>query len=155
MTEQREKNREQQQGGSLQSGRGTTRIEDNVVARVAGIAAQEIEGVKMGGGGAAGAVGNLIGSVSGSGGQTRGVSVEVGREEAAVDLVMTTEYGKPIPQLAEAVRRNVISRIESLVGLRVKEVNIEVADIYFPQEEQEEADEESRQIEQGRSGRVQ
>lgn len=146
MTEQRERNRQsQQQSGGLQSGRGSTRIEDNVVARIAGIAAQEIDGVRMGSGGAAGAVGNLIGNVPGVSGQTRGVSVEVGQEETAVDLKMTTEYGKPIPQLAEAVRRNVISRIESLVGLKVKEVNIEVDDIYFPGED--EGEEDRRQVE--------
>ena len=137
MSEQRGQKRS---GGSnpLQSDRGSTSIQDSVVSKVAGIAAQEVEGIRMGGG-ASQAASGLIGSITGNsgGGQTRGVTVEVGDEEAAVDLSMTTEYGKSIPQLSEAVRRNVVNRIENLVGLKVTEVNITVSNIFFPQEEQQ------------------
>jgi uncharacterized alkaline shock family protein YloU len=35
------------------------------------------------------------------------------------------------------VRTNVIRRVESLVGLRVTEVNITVSDIFFPQQVQQ------------------
>ncbi len=143
MSEQRESRQQRQrdqqrqgQRGPLQTEHGTTVIEDTVVARVAGIAAQEVEGIRMGGG-ASQAVGGFIGSFTGGGTQTQGVSVEVGQEEAAIDLTMTTEYGKAIPQLTEAVRRNVINRVENLVGLRVTEVNIAVSNIFFPQEEQQ------------------
>ena len=61
----------------------------------------------------------------------------MGEVEAAVDLTLTAEYGKSIPQLAEAVRRNVIWRVENLVGLRVTEVNITVNNIFFPQQEKQ------------------
>ncbi|MBX6764924.1 MAG: Asp23/Gls24 family envelope stress response protein [Rubrobacteraceae bacterium] len=118
----------------LQGERGGTSISETVVAKVAGIAAQEVDGIRMGGA-TSQAVGGFIGSITG-GSQTQGVSVEVGQEEAAIDLVMSTEYGKSIPQLTEAVRRNVINRIENLVGLRVTEVNITVGNIFFPQEEE-------------------
>jgi uncharacterized alkaline shock family protein YloU len=43
-----------------------------------------------------------------------------------VDLSMAVEYGEAFPQISEAVRRNVINRVESLTGLRVTEVNITV-----------------------------
>jgi uncharacterized alkaline shock family protein YloU len=127
--------RERSQDGSdspLRSERGGTLISDNVVSKIAGIAAQEIEGIQMGGGSAR-AVGGFLDSVT-SGGQTRGVSVEVGEQEAAVDLSMAVEYGKPVPQVAEAVRRNVINRVENLTGLRVTEVNITVNDVLLPEE---------------------
>jgi uncharacterized alkaline shock family protein YloU len=80
--------------------------------------------------------------------------VEVGEEEAAIDLTMAIEYGKSIPQISEAVRRNVTSRVEGLVGLRVKEVNITVSDVQIreerpmldqQQELQEQAQEQERQ----------
>jgi uncharacterized alkaline shock family protein YloU len=101
------------------------------------------------GSGASQAVGGILGSITGGGGsQTQGVSVEVGQEESAIDLTLTAEYGKSIPQLAEAVRRNVINRVESLVGLRVTEVNITVANVFFPQQEQEQ--ERQRELEQQR-----
>ena len=116
----------------LRSERGGTIISDNVVSKIAGIAAQEVEGIQMGGG-TARAVGAFLDSVT-SGGQTRGVSVEVGEEEAAVELSIAVEYGKAIPQISEAVRRNVINRVEGLTGLRVVEVNITVNDVLLPEE---------------------
>lgn len=134
-------------GSPLQTDRGNTSISDSVVSKIAGISAQEVDGIRMGGGSSQTAS-NLLGSITGGGSssQTQGVSVEVGQEEAAVDLTLTAEYGKSIPQLADAVRRNVSNRIESLVGLRVTEVNVTVQNIFFPQAEQEQ--ERQRQIEQ-------
>lgn len=123
----------------LQSERGNTSIQNAVVSKVAGIASQEVDGIRMGGGGGeavSGFIGSITGSQGGSGGQTTGVTVEVGQEEAAVDLILRAEYGKSIPQLSEAVRRNVINRIENLVGLKVNEVNIDVTNVFFPQDEQ-------------------
>ncbi len=127
---------QQQQESPLKTERGSTTISNAVVSRVAGLAAQEVEGVQLGGG-TARAVGGILDSVAGSSGQTRGVTVEVGEVEAAVELTMSVEYGRAIPQIAEAVRTNVIRRVESLVGLRVTEVSITVNDIFFPQQEQQ------------------
>src|ERR687896_911899 len=124
---------QQQQESPLKTERGSTTISNAVVSRVAGLAAQGVEGVQLGGG-TARAVGGILDSVAGSSGQSsRGVSVEVGEVEAAVELTMSVEYGRAIHQVAEAVRTNVIRRVESLVGLRVTEVNITVNDIFFPQ----------------------
>ena len=138
-----------QQSSPLQTERGSTSISDSVVAKIAGIASQEVDGIRMGSGGSQ-AVSGFLGSITGgsSGSQTQGVSVEVGQEEAAIDLTLTAEYGKSIPQLAEAVRRNVANRVESLVGLRVTEVNITVSNIFFPQQEAEQ--ERQQQLEQER-----
>jgi uncharacterized alkaline shock family protein YloU len=137
---------------------GDTIISSTVVSQIAGIAAQEVEKVQMGGGTSA-AVGGFLQSVAGgvtgsssttSGGNySRGVNVEVGEEEAAVDLTMTIEYGQSIPQITDAARRNVINRVESLTGLRVTEVNIAVTDVQIPEErpmlqEQEQTEEMAR-----------
>ncbi len=144
MSEQSTDDRRQQQQSPLQTERGTTTIQDGVVSKVAGMAAQEVDGVRMGGGGTSQAVGSIISAVPGVGGsasQSRGVSVEVGEVEAAVDLSMSVEYGRTIHQVAETVRRNVIKRVENLVGLRVTEVNITVNDIFFPQQEEQQQQE--------------
>ena len=130
---------DQHQESPLKTERGSTTVQDGVVSKVAGIAAQEVEGIRMGGG-ASQTVGSIVSAVPGVGGgsQSQGVSVEVGEVEAAVDLTVTVEYGRTIHQLAEAVRSNVIRRVEDLVGLRVTEVNIAVSDIFFPHQEQQE-----------------
>ena len=137
---------EQGSSSPLQTERGSTSISDSVVAKIAGLAAQEVDGIRMGSG-TSQAVGGILGSITG-GSQTQGVSVEVGQEEAAVDLTLTAEYGKSVPQLAEAVRRNVISRVVNLVGLRVTEVNVTVSNVFFPQQEAEE--QRQRELEQQR-----
>ena len=126
---------EERSQSPLQTERGSTSISDSVVSKIAGIASQEVDGIRMGSGGSQ-AVSGILGSITGgsSGSQTQGVSVEVGQEEAAVDLTVAVEYGASIPQVAQAVRRNVINRVENLVGLRVTEVNITVNDVQFPQE---------------------
>src|SRR5215211_6120685 len=139
-----------EQGSPLQIERGNTMIQDNVVSKIAGIAAGEVDGIRMGSGDSQTAS-SLLGSipgVSGGSGQTQGVSVEVGQQEAAIDLTVTVEYGKAVPQIAEAVRRNVANRVESLVGLKVTEVNITVSNIFFPQQEAEQ--ERQQQLEQER-----
>ena len=137
-TDGRREQRRPRQRSPLQTERGSTSISDAVVAQVAGIAAQEVEGVQMGGG-ASRAVGGVLDSVRGGPSSTRGVTVEVGEEETAIDLSMAVEYGRSIPQISEAVRTNVIRRVENLVGLRVTEVNITVNDVLFPgsQEQQQ------------------
>jgi uncharacterized alkaline shock family protein YloU len=140
MSEQR--SHQDQQGQSpLHSDRGSTNISDTVVQKIAGIAAQEIEKVQMGGGAAAAVTGFLgsvsgavTGSSSGGGSPTSDVSVQVGEQETAVDLTVAIEYGVSIPQVTETVRRNVINRIENLTGLGVTEVNITVNDVQFPEE---------------------
>ena len=142
----------QQSSGSspLHTERGSTTIQDSVVSKIAGIAAQEVDGIRMGGG-TSQAVSGLLGSITGGGGggsQTQGVSVEVGQEETAIDLTLTVDYGKSVPQIAEAVRRNVANRVESLIGLRVTEVNVAVNNVFFPQMEEEQ--ERQRQLEQQR-----
>jgi uncharacterized alkaline shock family protein YloU len=123
-------------GSPLKSEMGNTTISSAVVSQIAGIAAQEVESAQMGGGASA-AVGGILqsvtGSASGGGNYSRGVSVEVGEEEAAVDLTMTVDYGQSIPRVTEAARSNVINRVENLTGLRVTEVNIVVSDVQIPE----------------------
>ncbi len=139
MSEQSTHDGQQQQESPLKTERGSTTIQDGVVSKVAGIAAREVDGVRMGGG-TSQAVGSIMSALPGvsSGGESQGVSVEVGEVEAAVDLTITVEYGRVIHQIAQTVRSNVIRRVENLVGLRVTEVNITVNDIFFPQQEQQE-----------------
>jgi uncharacterized alkaline shock family protein YloU len=121
----------QQQESPLKTERGNTSISNSVVAQVAGMAAQEVEGVQLGSS-TTRAVGGIVDSVTGGSGYARGVTVEVGETETAIDLSVVVEYGRSIPQVSEAVRTNVIRRVENLVGLKVNEVNISVNDVLLP-----------------------
>jgi len=114
---------------------GRTVIADNVVQKIAGMAAREVSGVyQLGGGGAARAFGSIMERIPGSGGLTaaQGVAVEVGEKQAAVDLDLVVEYGVGIAELAEGIRRNVINSVQRMTGLEVVEVNISVDDVHLP-----------------------
>jgi len=122
--------------GSLTSEKGQTSIADGVVTKIAGLAAREVGGVHDLGGGTARAVGSVSQRVGLGDQRMQGVSVEVGEREAAVDLTLVIEYGESIPQVAEAVRAQVVKRVEGITGLSVTEVNITVNDLYFPGDDQ-------------------
>jgi uncharacterized alkaline shock family protein YloU len=123
-------------GTPLSSERGNTTIADTVVTKVASIAAREVRGVHELGGGVSRAVGSVTQLVGIGDERTQGLSVEVGEREAAVDLTVVVEYGESIPRIAQAIRENVIKRIEGITGLSVTEVNVTVNDLYFPGDEE-------------------
>ncbi|GAB2523722.1 Asp23/Gls24 family envelope stress response protein [Nocardiopsis aegyptia] len=119
-----------------QDGMGRTQIADGVVAKIAGMAAREIGGVYAMGGGAARAVGAVRDAMTkGDSSVARGVAVEVGERQAAVDIDVVVEYGAAIQDLAAAVRRNVTTAVERMTGLEVTEINIKVDDIHLPDDD--------------------
>ncbi|GAA1679690.1 Asp23/Gls24 family envelope stress response protein [Glycomyces endophyticus] len=131
--------------GPLASDQGKTTIADQVVAKIAGIATREVEGVYQLGGAGSRAVGALRERIPGS--RTnygQGVSVEVGERQAAVDLDVIAEYGVAIADLAAGVRRNVVASVERMTGLQVTEVNLTVHDVHLPDESDDDAEGEPR-----------
>lgn len=131
----------------LETERGTTSIDDAVVAKIAGIAAREVDGVAELGGTLSGALGNVVSRIRGEDHATAGVGVEVGSRQAAVDMTCKVHYPASIPDVADSLRENVIDRIESMTGLEVVEVNIAINDLVFPGEEGEEGTAASGRVE--------
>lgn len=123
----------QREARSLVGPHGRTSIADSVVAKIAGIAAREVAGVHQMGTGATRAFGAIKERLPvGSGpNPTQGVRVEVGERQSAIDVDLVAEYGVSIPDVAEAVRHNVIERVQRMTGLEVTEVNIVVDDIWL------------------------
>ncbi|HEV2071481.1 MAG TPA: Asp23/Gls24 family envelope stress response protein [Acidimicrobiales bacterium] len=128
----------------LETDQGSTSIDDSVVAKIAAIAAREVDGVADLGGNLSGALGNVVGRIRGSEHRTTGVGVEVGSRQAAVDINCKMQYPASIHEVADSMRQNVIDRIESMTGLQVVEVNIAVNDLVFPGGENEESGTTSR-----------
>lgn len=112
---------------------GKTVIVDPVVAKIAGIAAREVDGVYALGGGAE----RVIGSIREAVGQkhlSQGVKVEVGETEVAVDVTVVVEYPMPLHEVAANVRAAVADAITELVGMQTAEINVTVTDVYIPGE---------------------
>ncbi|WP_210768726.1 Asp23/Gls24 family envelope stress response protein [Arthrobacter sp. E3] len=119
------------------TGRGTTTVADGVVAKVAGIAAQDIPGVFALGGGAARALGSIREAV-GQKDLTQGVSVEVGQTQVAVDVTLVVEYPHPLQKVADAVRDAIYAAVEDVVGMEVTEVNVSITDIHIASDDADE-----------------
>ena len=113
---------------------GAIRIADEVVSIIAGLAATEVDGVAGMSGGLVGGIAEMLGRKN----FAKGVKVEVGEKEAAVDLYIIVKYGVRIPDVALAVQENVKQAIETMTGLSVVEVNIHVQGVGFPETEQKE-----------------
>ncbi|MDQ6649624.1 MAG: Asp23/Gls24 family envelope stress response protein [Actinomycetota bacterium] len=139
-------------GGSSSSGsqlvtqQGKTSIADSVVQKIAGIAAREVSGVHNLGGSGARTFGAIRERIPGSSGPniSQGVSVEVGERQAAIDIDIVVEYGVSIADLAQSIRKNVVTTLERMTGLQVTEVNVNVDDIYIPGDDEKSSSEPAR-----------
>ncbi|QHY99773.1 Alkaline shock protein 23 [Streptomyces sp. S4.7] len=112
--------------------RGKTTIADSVVASIAGIATRDASGVYAMGGGISRTLGAARDKMSLSDDVTRGVRVEVGEKQAAVDVNVVMEYGYPIPRTTDDIRSGISDAVGSMTGLEVVEVNIDVLDVHVP-----------------------
>ena len=100
---------------------------NEVVAIIAGLAANEVEGIA--------GMCTVSGSLkSKNRNVTKGVKVEVGSEEVAVDLYVIVEYGIPIQRAAADAQENVRKAIESMTGLHVVRVDVHVQSVSFEQD---------------------
>ncbi|MFG2731453.1 Asp23/Gls24 family envelope stress response protein [Streptomyces canus] len=116
--------------------RGRTTIADGVVEKIAGIAAREVPGINALGGGFTRTMGAMRERVPGGHASAgRGVKVEVGEKQTAIDLQVLVEYGMSIIDVTADVRENVIAAVERMTGLEVVEVNIAVYDVHLPDED--------------------
>ncbi|MDD2421080.1 MAG: Asp23/Gls24 family envelope stress response protein [Heliobacteriaceae bacterium] len=106
---------------------GHVRIANEVVATVAGLAANEVEGVAALSGGLGGGIAEMLGRKN----LTKGVKVEVGEREAAIDLNIIVDFGSRIPEVAKRVQENVKRSVESMTGLAVVEVNVHIQGVNF------------------------
>lgn len=115
--------------------KGRIKVADEVVEKVAALAALEVSGVADMGGDLARAfesVRDRIGIGSRRGNQ--GVSAEIQDRQVAVDLTIVVEYGHVVMEVAAEVKSNVARTVSRMLGLRVSEVNVTVDDVRLPGE---------------------
>lgn len=113
---------------------GQIRIAPEVLEIIAGLAATEVPGVAGMSGGVAGGIAELLGRKN----LSKGVKVESGEKQCAVDVSIVAEYGAKIPEVALDIQNNIKRAIESMTALEVIEVNVHVQGVMFKQEEKEE-----------------
>lgn len=106
-------------------GVGTVKVAEEVVAVIAGLAATEVRGVAS----LAGGITNQLVSRKGYKALSKGVKIGIEGKLVAVELTLNLDYGYSIPEVGGAVQQKVKSTIETMTGLTVTEVVVNVADI--------------------------
>ena len=112
---------------------GSVKISEEVVAIIAGLAASEVKGVAGMSGGIVGGIAEFVGKKNPS----KGIKVEVGEKEAAVDVYVIVEFGSRIPEVAHEIQHNVKKAIESMTGLNAIEINVHLQGVTFPNDVKE------------------
>ena len=108
---------------------GTTRVANEVVARIAALSALEVAGVA---------------AMYSPGGQSidrllrrpaahRGVKVELQPDDTLkLDLHVAMVAGTELPKMGQEVQRRVADAIGKMLGLELAEVNVFVSEVVFP-----------------------
>ncbi|WKD56845.1 Alkaline shock protein 23 [Corynebacterium capitovis DSM 44611] len=118
--------------GNLESEFGITVIDDNVVGKIAGLAAREVSGVYNLGGGAARVWGAVRETLTSSTAVQQGIGVAVDTGHASVAVAIIAEYGVAIHELARAIQENVTQAVTRMTGLIVDRVDVTVHDVHLP-----------------------
>ncbi|MGI6192999.1 MAG: Asp23/Gls24 family envelope stress response protein [Christensenellales bacterium] len=113
---------------------GKVTFANEVIAIIASLAAGEVKGLASMSGSTFEGITEKFGRKS----YTKGVKVEVGNEEAAVDLFVVVRYGYRIHDVCVEIQNAVKNAIETMTGLRVVEVNVNVTGIQLEKELKEE-----------------
>ena len=109
---------------------GETTIDDEVIAAIAGMAAQQVEGIaSLSSYSMRRGIARAIGAEEK---RAKGVKVEAGKKEAIIDLKIVVIYGFNIPEVILDVRKEVAKELLEMVGLIAKEINVSVSSIEFP-----------------------
>ena len=106
---------------------GTIQIAPEVIEIIAGLATIEIEGVAGMSGGLAGGIAELVGLKN----LSKGVKVQIGTNEAIIDVSIIVEYGYRIPEVCYHIQRSVKQAVFTMTGIVVPDVNIHIQDVHF------------------------
>ncbi|AWK52391.1 MAG TPA: Asp23/Gls24 family envelope stress response protein [Clostridium sp.] len=115
---------------------GVVKISDEVVSVIAGIAAQEIDGILDG---QMGVASNLTNIFKGKKSTAKASKVTLEEDKAIIDMNVSVEYGMKIMDVVAQVQDNVKKTVEAMTGLYVEAVNIYVQNIYLPKKEESES----------------
>ena len=113
--------------------KGTITYATEVIATIVGVATTEVEGIASMAGAAS--ISELFSGKPKN--LSRGVRVEVGAEEVAVDVSVIVDYGMPIQIVGRDVQENIRKSIETMTGLHVLKVDVHVLGVSFEKENKE------------------
>lgn len=110
---------------TIENCESSVKIANDVLGKIAAIAALEVEGVT--------AMGNnitteIMGKV-GIRNLMKNVKVEIIDSKARLEIAVTVEYGINIPGISSQIQAKVKQAVENMTGLTVSDVNVRIAGI--------------------------
>mgnify|MGYP004505084733 CR=1 FL=1 len=109
---------------------GQVKISNEVIVTIAGLAALEVENVET------------ITTITDKLLKNNGVKIQIDEEQIILDIYVNIEFGESIPDTAFKIQENVKNTVETMTGLKVIEVNVNVQGVSTETEEAEETTEE-------------
>jgi len=106
---------------------GSVNIAEDVIAAIAAEAVRSVDGV----GGFSTSLGGEIAERLGKRAVSRGVKVTCTGNDVTIDAFFLVQYGTRITEVAKAAQEAVVSNIEAITGLSVREVNVTVCGVTF------------------------
>lgn len=116
---------------------GKVIISEEVIASIASIAANEIDGV-------AGLGTPNVADFLGKKASSKGVKIVLFEDSAEINVTIVVKKGVVIPSVAKAVQENIISAVESMTGIKVTAVNVKVGGVNFEKEKKKAQSEETK-----------
>lgn len=112
-------------------------ISEDVIGIIAGLAASEVEGIAGMTLGFVDGINQILGSNKK---YSKGVKIELDGKKVTIDLYVNVTYGVKIPDVAWAAQNAVKTAVETMTGLEVSSVNINVQGISFDKKEEKEVE---------------
>lgn len=113
-----------------QAGMGSVKVANEVIAHIASLTAVQVQGVA----GMYPARSRDSSRLLNTGTAHKGVRVDMSNETLTLDLFLVVESSARVPTVAAEVQRQVVDAIDKMLGLEVRQVNIFVGDVRFPED---------------------
>jgi uncharacterized alkaline shock family protein YloU len=124
----------------IEKGSLDLKISDEVIEKIVYSEALGIEGIVRVGGMPHKDAFNLFRK----GRRPRGIIVEIGEDEVAVDMAISVKYNVNIPTLAEEIRKRITQAVNKITGYEVRAIKISVDGIQIGEKPKTEKKEEKK-----------
>ena len=109
---------------------GSVKVANEVIAHIASLTASQVQGI-VGMYPARARDGHRVLPASSS---HKGVRVDLGNDALNLELFVIVDHSADVPTVAAEVQRQVADAIDKMLGLEVRQVNVFVGDVRFPED---------------------
>jgi uncharacterized alkaline shock family protein YloU len=109
---------------------GSVKVANEVIAHIASLTACQVQGI-VGMYPARSRDGHRMLTASSS---YKGVRVDLGNDVLNLELFLVVDSAAHVPTVAAEVQRQVAEQIDKMLGLEVRQVNVFVGDVRFPED---------------------